>query len=554
MRSVGWAFAWEAWGRYRLVLTGALVYLIAVLVLIPIAPEVFAASLGLEGHQPLRFLLSIPLCILLVFVACAFAQADQADIVASASGYPRRHFTLPLSTRALVAWPAFLGGLTVALLWLLLAGLIWRPAGLHAPLLWPALLSAAFLTWLQALVWSPFPLPFLRILVLVFVVNPVFLAIGFGGHFFQVPEGILVVVSGGLIGAGHAVAVAGVARARRGDGNTGSATHGAAFLVTQVHQGPADLPPFQSPARALCWLAWRRGGYTLPLMVGLICLPHLGLLVFAGPDKSVLVFFIVTFFFPVLMAIGAGGSLASAVYTTYSNHQLPPFIVAKPVPTATLVGSLLRVAVPSVLFTYLLVVLGVVVVLPFSHAGPQLIQGFGKVVETHGSKAWVLLALTVIGLPLVTWKELISAFWFVLIGRRWVSYLVLSAIVVGYIGLALFASWANRTPASHAALVAAVPWLLAAALTLKVLGGAIVARELHCRDLLAGRTIVRVALIWVAAAGLIVGLAFWLTPVDNLGTGAPIAPWGTAAAAILLLLPLVRLGLAPLALDCNRHR
>jgi len=44
------------------------------------------------------------------------------------------------------------------------------------------------------------------------------------------------------------------------------------------------------------------------------------------------------------------------------------------------------------------------------------------------------------------------------------------------------------------------------------------------------------------------GLACWLTPPE---LASPLVVGGAAG---LLVLPLVRLGLAPLALDWNRHR
>jgi hypothetical protein len=52
----------------------------------------------------------------------------------------------------------------------------------------------------------------------------------------------------------------------------------------------------------------------------------------------------------------------------------------------------------------------------------------------------------------------------------------------------------------------------------------------------------------LAAAAALLGLCFWLVPA------AVCPPLTAAAVAMLLLLPLVRLGLAPLALDWNRHR
>jgi membrane protein YdbS with pleckstrin-like domain len=63
----------------------------------------------------------------------------------------------------------------------------------------------------------------------------------------------------------------------------------------------------------------------------------------------------------------------------------------------------------------------------------------------------------------------------------------------------------------------------------------------------ARRTLVSLALAWLSAAAIIVALTLWLLPEFEMR-------WVAAGGAILLLLPLVRLGLAPLMLAWNRHR
>ena len=57
------------------------------------------------------------------------------------------------------------GGGDTAVVWVAWAGAVLRPAGMKVDLVWPAVLTAALVAWLQALVWWPFPFRFLRVVV-----------------------------------------------------------------------------------------------------------------------------------------------------------------------------------------------------------------------------------------------------------------------------------------------------------------------------------------------------------------------------------------------------
>src|SRR5439155_1448241 len=97
------------------------------------------------------------------YLIAIFAHGEQADMMARESGYPRRAFTLPVPTAALVGWPMALGIAAVAGFCLVMIGLVLRLAGLAVPVLWPAALAAA-LAWLE---WrgSLFLVPLLAVLV-----------------------------------------------------------------------------------------------------------------------------------------------------------------------------------------------------------------------------------------------------------------------------------------------------------------------------------------------------------------------------------------------------
>ena len=53
--------------------------------------------------------------------------------------------------------------------------------------------------------------------------------------------------------------------------------------------------------------------------------------------------------------------------------------------------------------------------------------------------------------------------------------------------------------------------------------------------------------VWLAGVGGLFAVLCWLVPCD-------VAPWYVLASCAVLAVPLVRIGLAPLAVAWNRHR
>jgi hypothetical protein len=86
------------------------------------------------------------------------------------------------------------------------------------------------------------------------------------------------------------------------------------------------------------------------------------------------------------------------------------------------------------------------------------------------------------------------------------------------------------------------------ALLLKLAAGAVVVRALLRRRLVAPRLLARLAAVWLVVAAGLFGLACWLMPPEVY------SPPIIGCAGVVLGMPLARLGLAPLALDWNRHR
>ena len=102
-----------------------------------------------------------------MYFLAVFSFGLTGDLAARQSMYPARMFTLPVTTAALAGWPMLYGTAAMAILWLATALLARWPWGIEVPLVWPALLAAVFLAWTQVLMWMPYGLRGLRVIVTV---------------------------------------------------------------------------------------------------------------------------------------------------------------------------------------------------------------------------------------------------------------------------------------------------------------------------------------------------------------------------------------------------
>ena len=258
--SPGLAFGWHVWTRHRLGLTLCAGYWL----LVVIGANVLPLASFPRALPPSLF--AVPCVGAFSYLVCIFSFSRETPLETRESGFPTRLLTLPLPTRSLVAWPMLWGTSILASAWLTLTWSVLRIAGDDLGILiwWPALLLAVVLAWLQAIVWSPFPLPWLRAilaapLVGAPVIVPHILLIA-----FNIGEGLAAALLAVQLPAAYLIAVRGVSRARRGDMACWTWPGWRAWLrwisATTVNR------PFLSPARAQLWFEWRRCGLTFPLM------------------------------------------------------------------------------------------------------------------------------------------------------------------------------------------------------------------------------------------------------------------------------------------------
>ena len=555
MRTPAAALAWQLWGRHRWGLGLALACWLLLALLVAVLPA--------SAHEPLAALAGavlLPPTLFYVVVVFAYGE-DGRPIEGAPSSFPPRQFTLPVPTAALVAWPLLSGTAAAALAWLLCAGFVLRPCGADVPLVWPALLLAATLAWLQAILWSPFPLPLIRLPVAVVV--PIGLVVfGTVGSTHGLREPVLAAVFAALLPPAYLAAWAGVSRARHGDTPEWALRPATGRAAARA---PAR-PPFASPAQAQLWCEWRLHGLGLPLLLLGLYLPLTGLALLltrigdAAVDGGVSPFLVpfsretrvtVLVFHPLLdMPPLFAAVLGVGLGSTGPRFRTSAFLLTRPLTSAALVTAKLRLAARTTLAAAGVTLLTALGWLLLTGIGPDVAGWWRQVEEMpYPVPAWVLALLALAGLLGLTWLQLAKGLVFGLSGRAWLQ-------PIPFVGLGLllpalaFGSWLAHHPEYDDTLRTAralLPWAMGLAVLLKLsavgsAGYAAVRRGLWERGSLAA-----VAGVWLVTAGCLLVVLSSLIPPGTL-------PRGVIPLGVVLLLPLARILAAPLALEWNRHR
>jgi hypothetical protein len=555
MRTPSLGLAWQLWGRHRRGLTAALACWLLFALL--------AAVLRGEAREAVVQLGAVAVSMTLIYLLTIFAYGfDGLPVEAARSSFPARQFTLPVRTAALVAWPMASGGAVAALAWVAWAGLVLRPCGVDVPLGWPALLLAAVLAWLQALLWTPFGLPWVRLpLALILPTGAVVLAVA--GSTAGVPEAALVAVLAALLPPAYLVARAGVARTRRGD-----VPEWWAAAAPRPRPDPARAAgrrPFRSPLGAQVWYEWRCHGLGFPLiLVGALLLQtgptvllgRLGdaavtdglfpyLAPFSRETRIVAVTFGVLLWLPPLLASIYSGGLGS----TGPQFRMTSFLATRPQTGTALVAAKLWMAALSTLAAAGVTLLTALAWLLLTGVGPD-VAGWWRQVEgmPYAAPAWLIALLALAGLLGLTWLHLCKGLVIGLAGRPR-AYVVIAAVLgVGLIvALSLFGSWLAHHPQYFETLRTLLPWGMGLAALLKLLSVGGVAAGLRRRGLWAGRTVATVAGVWLGTAGCLLAVLLVLVPPG-------LVAWYVPPLGVVLALPLARILAAPLALEWNRHR
>lgn len=543
MRSPAAAIAWEFGRRYRWGLAALAGYLLAlgVIKLLILAP---APPVDLERSQSMWFLVLAPLTAAFIFLLAAFSFGLDGDFAARQSIYPARLFTLPVTTAALAGWPMLYGAAAAAGLWLATALLALRPSGLHVPLIWPALLAASFLAWTQALAWMPYGLRGLRVVAVLLWLTAAEAVLMLAME-YKVAEPTMVAFVLPQLPLAALVARLAVARARRGDVPD--------WLGKSAGPRPAAdraaQREFASPAEARLWFEWRRHGWSLPMLVGILLPLQLAMLFFEDTSHELLFHALPgVLLTPPFLALFAAATVRKSNPHGRESLGLTPFIATQPSTSAALVAARLKMALWSTLAAWALVAVAVPLALILSGNGPVVVARAGEVIDAVGApRAAVLLALVLAGLLASTWKQLVQTLYLGLSGRPWA---VQASVAFGLALLCLIgpvARWFVHSAAARSALWRALPGIAAVLVCVKMCAAAWIATRLHRGKLLGDRALVTGAACWTLAVFALYGLFVWLA-------SGPLIPRYFLALVAILAVPLARLSAAPLALSWNRHR
>ena len=541
MKSPAAAIGWEILGRHRWGLGAVAAYLLGLatyrLLILDASQRV-----SFDDDRSFAFAVMVPISITFMYFLAVFAYGPAGDLAGRASIYPARMFTLPLTNAALAGWPMLYGATLMALLWLVARACAVWPSGFEPPLVWPGMLGAAILAWTQALTWMPYPVRGMRVavalLLLVTLDAVVILALETGA-----PERLMVALLLPHPALAFLVARRAVARARRGDLPDWSAS-----VATLDRTAVLTPRRFDSAPHALCWLEWRRFGRSLPLLVGLVLPFELLLLVpFAETPAVVRATLLAVLLTPPFMAGFAAASASRSRPGGRDAYELSPFLATLPVTSVALVSARLRVAMRSGLAAWAIVVAAVPLGLLLSGTAGIVRDDVRRGVELFGAPRALAMAGVVALLAVVsTWKRLVSA---VLVGVSGRAWLVKGSVFASLSLLTLCVVLAPWLTERHviAGAIQALPWILGALASFKVVAAAWLAVRLHGTRLVSGRALVVGALCWNAGVFVSLILLLWLVPPLLFRV------YGLGLVAILLV-PLVRVAAAPLALAWNRHR
>ncbi len=541
---------WELWRGQR-VTAGLTVT--AVLTLAGAAQSA-SSTTAQDWLRPLAHVL-MAVSLLASFAGFTFTETNRQLKLAV---FPLRLFAFPISTRSLVLTPMMAGALSVALVYAAWVGLVFGPLGDDQPLIEPALLLMTGMFGYQAVMWGLAQYRLLR-LIICGVLGGLLLWL------LVLPESVLpgVLIAGGeglrvaklsaLLFVINVVTIAfawrSVARQRH-QPTAGTCSRVAGAQTRSKVFG--ERRPFRSPLRAQFWLEWRRNGWIFPGLAAFVAV----FLAFPVPwmlelgASSAGTFAVGCALAPIAIAVLAGKGFAVPDFWT-RELGLPPFVAVRPFTCGEWVFVRLRLAGVCAGLGCGVVLMALVIALSVTGSWSGLWSALlpSEKTSSHVSP-WLMLGGYAAIVAVLVWRSLVISLYNGLVGRQ---VLFLAATIGTFLShfilfpWLLLRSWAEVTPYNTVFNWRLVVWGLCALWSVKLTAAWWVWSEARRRRLVAARELAGYTCFWsVTVAGMVM-FVFIALPVDR---------WvrEVAALAVGLLVPLTRIGLAPIAFSLNRHR
>jgi len=540
------AIGWEFWRRHRwgFRALGLYIVLLAAIKLVIVVREV---PVVFRSEESFALVVVVPITVSFVYLLAVFTYGLSGDLAARESMYPARMFTLPVSNAALVGWPMLYGVTAMVGLWILTRWLSVWPPELSIPSVWPATLVAALVMWTQALVWMPYGMRGLRVVVSVFVLW-VIDAIVLLALQFKAPEWVVVAITAPQIPLAYVLGRVALARARRGVVPDWRLPAFGSLRLAGGRERSVGRGERWSAAHAQSWYEWRRNGRSLPVWVAIILPLELLILGVAGTSTSLVIAVLFgALVIPVVVATFAAASVGRTGGSASDAYGLSPFIAARPLTDAQLLAAKLRMTIRSTLAGWAAVFVAIPVAIYWSGTWPTLLEWSRNVAATIGApRAIVLLVVLVAALMLSTWRQLVQSLYFGLTGSdRLIKGSVFASLVLASLlgPLAIWIVDGKRI----AEVWSAMPLILSALVCAKMLAGGWVASRLVRAETLSDRALITGAVCWTIAVLAAYALLAWLTDTPHI-------PRYLVMLVAILSVPLARLSAAPLAIARNRHR
>jgi hypothetical protein len=539
---------YSLWIRGKTAFIGAWAYLALLVLALRLVPVL---GIPRDRYHIVPIIFAVPLLLVPVIAMMNALAFGPIDLNAKASPFPLHTRLLPIRTREMVGLPMAIAVVAIVSLWLALSLLVLRPTGIATGVIWPAVTLGALVLWFQAMSWVPCPWRFIRMPLLLLSVGLPILCITVdprSGDYYWTHVSCMAIW--GVLA--FMVANFGLGRARIGAGLNGN-------LASKTEVSSSDvkaLSPFESASKARLWYEYRRNGsffvklsayFGLPLVVySVISLisPRAALVLWIGgraptPCVSMLAD-IFCLFFPILMSASLGGFLGR--FDFWKTDRLSPFFAIRPVSTTRLVGDKLISASGAVLA--LVVATLVVHAAGYSawfHFAPDSVRS--EELDRYLQPGYVFNSvLVVIAFAFVLWRNLVTDMWTTMTGRKWVSDLVAALSPIGLFFIPAFYGWSLGNQPARDWLKGAAPYFFAALLLAKLVLASGVAKRLVDRRLASTALLGRVVALW-----------FGVTVAGTALVSHLIGFSSSAAFVVALVVPLARIGIAPLALDANRH-
>lgn len=347
MRSIPVAMTWELLSHGRWTLPASLLGA-------NLLPVLLLSALRLQGWEEQN----APSTIVLHFMLVQVSTLVFASGTFSAQGAPARLFAWPIRTTTLVASQMLPAMLVVGIETFVSGAALNALFGLNWPLWGPALFAATSIAAGQATLWltekSPAWLPWAFALVAAGL--GVWLKSRYGDTFSQpnrfwlevTPLEVLTML--GITALAFYIAVIGVARQRRGDLLPSFGV--LAWFERTFDATPEVGQPFRTPAQAQFWFEWRQKGWPMPAAVVFGMVVGCGIWAISVHDGKEL-----------LHAFYAGGGVLSVVAMvggmilgntgpSDSNFGMGHFLATRPMTSAEMSRTILKVGAKSVLVTW----------------------------------------------------------------------------------------------------------------------------------------------------------------------------------------------------------